>query len=108
MLTLEQIAGSAFGLVLESQDCPIFSQSGPIDTSSWKVHLILSGQSHTTKIPGKWINSVGPWTISFQETDTISWPPDKYKASISYEEPLSAQPRTFISRANLLIEVIRL
>lgn len=105
--TLPHIAGSAFALVLSSDTCPISDPTAaPIDTAAWGIELELVGTPHRVPIPGVWLASLSPWTLSFSRPDTTAWPAGSYEVRLIYISP-EATPRRFVQPLGLVLEVTR-
>jgi hypothetical protein len=104
---MPHVAGSAFGLALNTTVCPISDPTGvPIDTAAWGIELELVGDVHRVKLPGTWVSSLSPWTLSFTQASTVAWPEGKYIARLTYISP-EATPRRFTQPLGLVIEVAR-
>lgn len=107
--TIQHVAGSSFGLLLESADkCPIQDPSlTPIDTGAWGIELVLVGRTYRHTITGTWLSSFEPWQMSFQATETTAWPPGDYAVRIAYTAPAGEAARRFEQPLDMVLEVIR-
>lgn len=108
MSTLRHIAGSVFGLLLTTEQCPIADPTGgPIDTATWGIALRLVGGTYTTTIDGQWLETAGPtWSMAFEVRDTLAWPEGSYPVRMVYTEPGSAG-RRFEIETDMQVEVHR-
>ena len=83
-----------------------FSGGAPIDTAAWGIELELVGTPHRVPIPGVWLASLSPWTLSFSRPDTTAWPAGSYEVRLIYISP-EATPRRFVQPLGLVLEVTR-
>lgn len=107
MTVLKHFAGSAFGLTMSTEQCPIVDPSGePINTAEWAVSLRLIGSESRLDIPGTWLSSISPWSIAFNTIDTLPWVPGAYECRLVYVEP-DPGSRRFEIPTSLSLEVSR-
>lgn len=107
MTTLRHVAGSVFGLLLSTTQSPIVDPTGlPISTAGWGVKLRLVGASATLEIEGQWLNTEGPWSLSFEDRATLPWPVQTYAARLAYTEP-APDSRLFEVETPIRVEVLR-
>lgn len=106
-IVLDHIAGSAFGMLLESAECPVTDGSGGLlDLAQWGLDIVIYGPVFRVKVPGKWLNSKGPWTMHFAREKTSAWPPGSYTVRLGLTTP-EATPRRFEQQTNVKLEVTR-
>lgn len=105
---MQHIAGSSFGMLLNAVDCPIADPTlTPLDTADWGIELVLVGRTYRHTITGVWLSSFEPWTLSFQEAETVAWPPGEYEVRLAYTTPAGETPRRFEQPVNMIVEVVR-
>ena len=106
--SIPHIAGSAFGLMLESETCPISDPTlEPVDTADWGVELVLVGRASRLTIPGVWVSSLSPWVCTFAVTETTAWPVGDHEVRLAYLAPGDAPRTRYEQKANLVVEVSR-
>jgi hypothetical protein len=106
---LKHIAGSSFGLLLESEEtCPIQDPTlVPMDTGAWGIDLVLVGRAYRVAVPGVWLSSFEPWQMSFQAAETTAWPEGEYEVRLAYTTPPGEAPRRFEQPLKMMLEVCR-
>lgn len=106
-MTLVHIAVSAFGLLLQSSECPVVDPAAEVvDLAGWGVSLRLIGKTMNVDVPGQWLESAGPWSMFFEARDTIAWAPEDYEVRIAYLEP-GDDARPFEVQTNMALRVAR-
>jgi hypothetical protein len=94
--------------MLSAEQCPIADATQqPINTADWRTELVLVGPVHRVAVPGVWLSSFEPWTLSFQAAETKAWPDGAYAVRLAYITPDPSAPRRFEQALGMSLEVIR-